>query len=52
MPKAYRLFRAKPVFWHADPWHTNAVGYQVIARSLTRHPEENGQVKDYLRQAK
>jgi lysophospholipase L1-like esterase len=40
------------IYMHADPWHTNAVGYQLIARALLDNLKKNEQVKDYLRQAK
>ena len=40
------------IYMHADPWHTNAVGYQLIARALLDTLKKNEQVKDYLRQAK
>jgi lysophospholipase L1-like esterase len=40
------------IYMHADPWHTNAAGYQLIARALLDTLKKNGQVKDYLRQAK
>jgi lysophospholipase L1-like esterase len=40
------------IYMHADPWHTNAVGYELIARALLATLKENEQVKDYLRRAK
>jgi lysophospholipase L1-like esterase len=40
------------IYMHADPWHTNAVGYQLIAGALLDTLKKNEQVKDYLRQAK
>jgi hypothetical protein len=40
------------IYMHADPWHTNAVGYQLIAKALLNTLKKNEQVKDYLRQAK
>jgi len=40
------------IYMHADPWHTNAVGYQLIARALLDTLKKNEQAKDYLRQAK
>jgi hypothetical protein len=36
----------------ADPWHTNAIGYELIARALLATLKKNEQVKDYLRRAK
>ena len=39
-------------YMHADPWHTNAVGYELIARALLATLKKNEQVKDYLRRAK
>ena len=40
------------IYMYADPWHTNAVGYQLIARALLDTLKKNEQAKDYLRQAK
>jgi lysophospholipase L1-like esterase len=40
------------IYMHADPWHTNAVGYELIARALLATLKKNEQVKDYLRRAK
>ena len=40
------------IYMQADPWHTNAVGYELIARALLATLKENEQVKDYLRRAK
>jgi hypothetical protein len=40
------------IYMRADPWHTNAVGYQLIARALLDTLKKNDQVKDYLRRAK
>ena len=40
------------IYMQADPWHTNAVGYELIARALLATLKKNEQVKDYLRQAK
>jgi lysophospholipase L1-like esterase len=40
------------IYMHADPWHTNAVGYELIAKCLLDNLKKNEQVKDYLRQAK
>jgi hypothetical protein len=37
---------------HADPWHTNAAGYELVAKALLEVLKKNEQVKDYLRQAK
>ena len=39
------------IYMQADPWHTNAVGYELIARALLATLKENEQVKDYLRQS-
>jgi lysophospholipase L1-like esterase len=33
------------IYMHADPWHTNAVGYQLIARALFDTLKKNEQVK-------
>ena len=40
------------IYMRADPWHTNAVGYELIARALVANLKKNEQVKDYLRRAK
>jgi len=40
------------IYMQADPWHTNAFGYELIARALLATLKENEQVKDYLRRAK
>jgi lysophospholipase L1-like esterase len=40
------------IYMQADPWHTNAVGYQLIARALLDTLKKNEQLKDYLRRAK
>ena len=40
------------IYMQADPWHTNAVGYELIARALLATLKKNEQVKDYLRRAK
>jgi lysophospholipase L1-like esterase len=40
------------IYMQADPWHTNAVGYELIAEALLETLKENEQVKDYLRRAK
>jgi lysophospholipase L1-like esterase len=40
------------IYMHADPWHTNAVGYELIARALVANLKKNEQMKDYLRRAK
>jgi lysophospholipase L1-like esterase len=40
------------IYMHADPWHTNAAGYELIARALLDTLKKNEQVKDYLRQTK
>src|SRR4029450_9187452 len=40
------------IYMQPDPWHTNAVGYELIARALLATLKKNEQVKDYLRRAK
>jgi lysophospholipase L1-like esterase len=40
------------IYMQADPWHTNAIGYELIARALLATLKKNEQVKDYLRRAK
>ena len=40
------------IYMYADPWHTNTVGYQLIANALLDTLKKNEQVKDYLRRAK
>jgi lysophospholipase L1-like esterase len=40
------------IYMQADPWHTNAVGYELIAEALLETLKKNEQVKDYLRRAK
>jgi lysophospholipase L1-like esterase len=40
------------IYMQADPWHTNAVGYELIAKALAVVLKNNDRVKDYLRQAK
>ena len=39
------------IYMQADPWHTNVVGYELIAKALLDVLKENDKVKDYLRQA-
>jgi lysophospholipase L1-like esterase len=32
----------------ADPWHTNAAGYELIAQALVNVLKKNSKVRDYL----
>jgi hypothetical protein len=51
--KVYRPIESfGKIYMHADPWHTNAVGYELIATALLEVLKKNDRVKDYLRQAK
>jgi lysophospholipase L1-like esterase len=40
------------MYMHADPWHTNAAGYELVAKALLEILKKNDRVKDYLRRAK
>jgi lysophospholipase L1-like esterase len=40
------------IYMQADPWHTNAAGYELIAKALLETLKKNDRVKDYLRQTK
>jgi hypothetical protein len=40
------------IYMQADPWHTNAAGYELIAKALLGILKKNDRVKDYLRQDK
>jgi hypothetical protein len=40
------------VYMQADPWHTNATGYELIAKALVEVLKKNERLKEYLRQAK
>lgn len=40
------------IYMQADPWHTNAVGYELMAETLFETLKENDRVKNYLRQVK
>jgi len=37
------------IYMQADPWHTNAAGYELIAKALLDVLKKNDRVKDYLR---
>jgi len=37
------------IYMQADPWHTNAVGYELIAKAILDVLKKNDRVKDYLR---
>jgi lysophospholipase L1-like esterase len=40
------------IYMQADPWHTNAAGYKLIAKALLDVLKKNDRVKDYLRQTR
>jgi lysophospholipase L1-like esterase len=36
------------IYMQADPWHTNAAGYELIAQALVNVLKKNSKVRDYL----
>jgi lysophospholipase L1-like esterase len=40
------------IYMQADPWHTDAVGYELIAKALLEVLKQNDRVKNYFAQVK